>query len=89
MSHPLALRLTQRICVTLSAVSAAKCRGRKSCWLLWRGGDQADAALDSAKADVIAVSRREVVRICIDEASAKDIAPSKELPSVSVKLNSA
>jgi predicted PurR-regulated permease PerM len=56
---------------------------------VWRGSDQADAALDSAKADVIAGSLREAVRICIDEASAKDITPSKVLPSVSAKLNSA
>jgi hypothetical protein len=56
---------------------------------VWGGGDQADAALDAAKADVIAVSLREAVRICIDEASAKDITPGKELPSVSIKLNSA
>jgi hypothetical protein len=56
---------------------------------VWGGGDQADAALDAAKADVIAVSLRKAVRICIDEARAKDITPSKELPSVSAKLNSA
>jgi predicted PurR-regulated permease PerM len=55
----------------------------------WGGGDQADAALDAAKADAIAVSLREAVRICIDEASANDIPPSKDLPSVSTKLNSA
>jgi predicted PurR-regulated permease PerM len=58
---------------------------------VWRGRDQdqMDAALDSAKADVIVVSLREAVRICIDEANANNTALSGELPSVSPKLNSA
>jgi predicted PurR-regulated permease PerM len=56
---------------------------------VWKGGDQAEAALDSAKTDVIVVSLREAVRICIDEASVNNIALSEELLSVSPKLNSA
>jgi hypothetical protein len=56
---------------------------------VWRGGDQADADLASAKADVIVVSLREAVRICIDEASVSDTSLSGELPSVSPKRNSA
>jgi predicted PurR-regulated permease PerM len=55
---------------------------------VWTSGDQADAAFDSAKADVVVVSLREAVRICIDEASVNNAVTSDESPA-SVAQNSA
>jgi predicted PurR-regulated permease PerM len=50
--------------------------------------EKPDVALDSAKADAIVVSLREAVRLCIDEASAKNVIEGIELP-IPVALNSA
>jgi hypothetical protein len=55
---------------------------------VWMSGEQADAGLDSVKADAIVVSLREAVRVCIDEASVKNAIAGVE-SSTAVALNSA
>jgi hypothetical protein len=40
--------------------------------------EKADAILDSAKADFIAVSLRDAVRICIEEASVNGVIASEQ-----------
>jgi predicted PurR-regulated permease PerM len=54
---------------------------------VWRSGDQPGVALESANADAIVVSLREAVRICIDEARAKNAITNVE-PAISNKLSS-
>jgi hypothetical protein len=51
-------------------------------------GEKPDAALASTKADAIVVSLREAVRLCIDEASAKNVIEGIESP-IRVALSSA
>jgi predicted PurR-regulated permease PerM len=55
---------------------------------VWMSGEKPDAALASTKADAIVVSLREAVRLCIDEASAKNVIEGIESP-IRVALNSA
>jgi len=65
-----------------------KVPGAKIMLAVWMSGEQADAALDSVKADAIVVSLREAVRVCINEASVKTPTAGVESPTA-VALNSA
>jgi len=65
-----------------------KLPGAKIMLAVWMSGEQADAALDSVRADVIVVSLREAIRVCINEASVKTAISGIESPTP-VALNSA
>ena len=65
-----------------------KVPGAKIMLAVWMSGEQADAALDSVKADAIVVSLREAVRVCINEASVKTATAGVESPTA-VAPNSA